>query len=892
MGNMRRTQRTAVVIRATRILKGTIDSLALRLRPLPAWELPRLLLSHVLTVAAVLVLLTAPSLANAEPASGTLRGATTAADAQGQPIPMGGVQIKLSGTPPSSVSLSTFSDEGGQYQFLELPTGSYTLEATLQGFKKVVKEVKITPGTAATEEIHLEIEELREQVEVRAEAPTISQQSASAPATLSSPQLIALPVAQQKFKQALPLVPGVVRTPDGKINIKGSVENQGMLLVDSAETIDPVTGSFAIDMPIDAIESLEVYKTPYRAEYGGFSGGLTSIQSKPPSGKWRFGVNDFIPGLRGKSGHFVGISDDEPRLNFSGPLWANRLSISESFIYDLRKQPVRGLAWPHNETKRQGFNSFTNFQYIVSSQHLMTVNFQLFPLRQQFADISSLIPQTASSDYGQRGFSIGATDRYLLTSGAVVSTLFKYTRFSSYAHGQGPQEMLVRPDGWGGNFFNAWTRTGNQEEVLPTLQLPRKEWRGQHEIRIGGDIIHRSYTGTSRSHPVMLLRPDGSVAERIDFTGGVGNQTVPGLTSLASSNTEVAVFAQDHWAFNDQLGVDLGLRYSGQTLGESANFAPRLGVIYSPAKDGKTIFRGGIGVFHDRVPLLAGDFDHNPTRVVSSFDPQGAPLGPALTFRNACGKVSSSGPRVVSSCSDLGGTPYNVTWNFEIDQELPRHFLLRLDYLSSSSHQLSVVDPLLQTASNPLLLLTNTGGSQYHEFEATVRFHPGERSDFRVSYVHSRGRGNLNTLGQVFVPFEQPVIRPDVVANLPSDVPDRMVSWGIIKLPWKLTFSPVADYHSGFRYSNVDVLQNYVGRPESLKFPNFFSFDMRIFREFDIPSFVPGLKNHKFRIGFYTNNLTNHSNPRDVFNNVASPNFGHFVGFQHRVDGMVLDLVD
>jgi carboxypeptidase family protein/TonB-dependent receptor-like protein len=833
---------------------------------------------------------TASTLGVAQSTAGTLRGLTTAADAQGQPIPVGGVQIKLSGTSPNSTSLSSFSDDGGQYQFLELPGGSYTLEAKLEGFKKVVKEVKITPGAAATEDIHLEIEELHQQVEVRADAPAISQQSASAPSTLSSPQLIALPLAQQKFKQALPLTPGVVRTPDGKINIKGAVENQGMLLVDSAETVDPVTGSFAIDMSVDAIESLEVYKTPYRAEYGGFSGGLTSIQSKPPSTKWHFGVNDFIPGLRGKSGHIVGISDDEPRLNFSGPLWANKLSISESFIYDLRKQPVRGLPWPHNETKRQGFNSFTNLQYIFSPQHLMTVNLQLFPLRQQFADISSLIPQTASSDYGQRGFSIGVTDHYLLASGAVASALFKYTRFSSYAHGQGPQEMLVTPDGWSGNFFNAWARTSNQEEFLPTFQFPNKEWRGQHQIKIGGDVIHRSFTGISRSHPVVLLRPDGSIAEQIEFLGDVGSPTASSLTSLASSNTEVAMFSQDHWALGDQLALDLGLRYSGQTLGESSNLAPRLGAVYSPAKDGKTIFRGGVGVFHDRVPLLAGDFQHNPSRVVSLFDQQGILLGPTLTFRNACGKVRGSATSVVASCSDLGSTPYNVTWNFEIDRELPGHILLRLDYLSSTTRKLMVVDPLLQ--SDPVLLLTNTGGSRYHEFESTVRFHPTERSDFRISYVRSHSRGDLNTLSQVFVPFEQPVIRPNVYADLSSEVPDRLVSWGIFKLPRKFVFSPMVDYHTGFRYSNLDVLQNYVGRPDTLRFPNFLSFDWRVYREFLVPSFVPGLKNHTVRVGLYANNFTNHSNPRDVFNNVTSPNFGHFVGFQHRVDGLVLDLVE
>jgi hypothetical protein len=79
----------------------------------------------------------------------------------------------------------------------------------------------------------------------------------------------------------------------------------------------------------------------------------------------------------------------------------------------------------------------------------------LFPLRQQFADINSLVPQAASSDYDQRGYSVGVTDRLLLASGGLLTTLVKFTRFSSYAHGQGPEDMLVTPNGWGGNFFNA-----------------------------------------------------------------------------------------------------------------------------------------------------------------------------------------------------------------------------------------------------------------------------------------------------------------------------------------------------------------------------------------------------------------------------------------------------
>ena len=93
----------------------------------------------------------------------------------------------------------------------------------------------------------------------------------------------------------------------------------------------------------------------------------------------------------------------------------------------------------------------------------------------------------------------------------------------------------------------------------------------------------------------------------------------------------------------------------------------------------------------------------------------------------------------------------------------------------------------------------------------------------------------------------------------------------------------------GLPYSNVDTLQDYVGQPNGQRLPNFFSLDVKIYREFKLN--LPGLRNRKLRLGLYTLNLTNHSNWLDVYNNVNSPYFGHFVGFQHRVDGFVIDIL-
>ncbi len=435
-------------------------------------------------------------------------------------LPIAGAICTLRGNRLPTEGIVVTTGERGGFSFPGLVLGKYDLTcAAVDHLPVEQKDLEVAPATGVSVRVVLpDAVVVREKVEVHEAAPTIPQESGAPTARLSSAELTALPLVQQEFKAALPLVPGVVRTPDGKINIKGAVENQGMLLVDSTERVDPITGSYSIDVPIDAVESVEVYKTPYNAEFGHFSGGLTSLLTKPPSSQWDFELNDLLPTERIESGHIVGISDDSHRLRFSGPLKKNRLTMSESFAYIMNKQPVRGLAWPNNETVRQGFNSFTNFQYVFSSEHFATFNVQLFPVRQQYADINSLVPQTASSDYGQRGFSLGGADRYLFASGGLLTSLIQYTRFSSYGHGQGPADMQVTPDGWGGNFFNSYNRTGDQAEAQETFQFPHKAWHGQHELKVGGDVVYRSYEGTSLSRPVDVLRVDGSLAERIEFS--------------------------------------------------------------------------------------------------------------------------------------------------------------------------------------------------------------------------------------------------------------------------------------------------------------------------------------------------------------------------------------
>jgi lysophospholipase L1-like esterase len=812
----------------------------------------------------------------------SIEGSITILDQAGRVNTVPGVLVNLTAS-ASTTSLSTASDIEGHYRFTNLPPGSYRLDARLDGFTPFTESVALNPGEAKVQDVRLELAAVVQKIDVQDQAPPVAAEAANSASTLSSPQLTTLPLAEQKFKAALPLVPGVVRTREGQLNFKGAPESQAMLLVDSAQTVDPVTGGFSIPVPLDAIATMTVEKAPYSAEYGGFSGGLTSIETKAPFSNWNYGLMDFIPGARAKGGHLVGLSNFTPRLFFGGPLIKDKLNFLADITYDINKTPVRGLPWPNDERKKQGYNAFTSLQALLSPQHVLSVSLNGFSSRTRFADIDALVPESASADDGLRGVSVGANDSYQFSSGAMLTTVLRYTRFDSNAHGQGPEDMLITPDGWGGNFFNAWTRNSNHVQFQPLYQLPAKEWYGRHELKVGVGFSYRAYNGTDYSHPIELFRQDGSLAERIDFQGG---------GPLHGRDADVAEFVQDHWTLTGRLALDLGARLSTQSLGTKAGFAPRAALVFSPTEDHKTIIRAGAGFFYDRVSLLATDFLQDPTRVASFYDPTGTLIG-STTYQNSYLAMEPGGESV--PVHGLDKSPRNTTYNFEVDRELVRNAAIRVNYLYSRTKDLYMVTPLAATSGNPALLgMTDTAGSHYHELEATLHYRLREQTDFNVSYIHSRARGDLNSLSSVYVPFEQPVIRPDVYGTLPQDMPDRVVGWGILPLPHGIRVSPAVDVHTGLPYSNTDVLQNYVGAPDSQRFPTFFSLDVKVYREFQVRLPFSGKKRttRKIRFGLYSINLTNHANPLEVYTNITSPVFGHFVGFQHRVEGFVLDAVN
>ncbi len=799
---------------------------------------------------------------------------------------LAGATVKLAKNPPIGVSPTAETDENGRYEFHNLQSGNYLISVEGTGFKRSEKAVLLKDGDQSVQDFTLDVQTVAETVQVTGMATIISTESSSAPVSVvTNTQLVTLPTQQEQVKEVIPITPGVVRTLDSKLVFKGSDENQSLLIINSTRNTDPVTGTFGITVPTDAVESFAVYKTPYDASLGSFSGGLTTIATKSPADSLDFNVTKLGITVLGKNGHISGLGGANPAISFDAPLIAHKLLLSEFFQYEMKKTTVEGLPWPDDISKKQGFNSYSTVEAILATNHLLTLTVNAFPLRTDHIDISALIPQPASNSLNQSGVTIALSDRYEFASHAVLSTVGQYTRFDSNAHGYGPEDMLITPEGYGGNYFNTWSRRGKEFQFLSTYDFPKIEWHGTHEIRAGVDIDWRSFFGTTESHPIQLLRQDNSLAETVRFSSA---------PTQTPSDTIIAEFVQDHWLLGSHVSADLGLRFSTETTGWVAGVAPRVGLAYSPGKDEKTVIRAGAGIFYGVLPLLAANWAANPARTITDFDASGLPIAPPVTYTNVY--TAGLNPLVSPSLPPQPDTaPRNITWNFGAVRELHKNLQLDVSYLNSRTSYLFVVEPF--TAASPTdasyMGLTNTGSSKYHELEASVRYAFRVSDQLKASYIWSHARGDLNNLSSVMIPFAASVFRPNVYGILASDIPNRFVAWGIFALPWKITFSPLVDVHSGFPWSPIDVTQQYVGTPNGQRFPTFFSLDLKAYRTFRIP-FWKGKngKDHHFRLGGYSLNVTNHGNFSTVYNNVTSPGYGKFAGFLYRHEGMTLDFVD
>ena len=806
------------------------------------WLHQRTLLEAFKKIALVLLAVCFGSVAMSQPSNPetvTVQGTVFVRDSAGKQSVVPGATVRLTG----STSAETRTDQNGEYEIEEVPSGTYTIEAETTGFD-AVEAIRVDAN-----ELRLDLE--LKPMEVRTSVVVTADQASKSPApseTISDTTLRDAPNVNERFEGSLPLIPGVVRGPDGHVNLKGARNTQSGALVNSANVTDPVTGSPAMNLPVDVVASVEVISNPYDPQYGRFTGAVSTVETKTSDyEKFHFSIQNLTPRLRVRDGSIRGIGSSTPRATFTGPLLRDKIAITQSFEYRFVETPVNSLPPFERDSKLESFDSYTQLDFTINSRHTANVSLSFYPQQLDYLGLNTFNTQESTPDFHQRGYQISVQDSYLVGNSGLLTSQFSYKRFNADVTAQSDDPYRVQLETTEGGFFNRQERRTSRVSWQENYRFAPWKFAGSHQFVVGLSYEHSQYDGRQTFLPVEFDGLSNLPVERITYTSP---------TSFDVSQNEAAWFVGDQWAITPRLTVSLGLRFDNDTITSSTHAAPRVGFLLALTNDGKTLLKGGIGRFYDRVPLMAPTFPDLPNRTVSILGQNGQPTE-SVSYQNQIDGALRN--------------PRSTSWNLELDRQILAGLALRVAYEQRNTSDDFIVSPISHGTTG-ILELSNRGSDSYREFQVAARMKAGQHL-LNASYVRSRAYGDLNDLNLFFGNLAQPVIEPDARGRLPFDAPNRFLFWGTIAAPWGLTVVPVYDLHTGFPYSIQNEYRAYVGPRNVDRFPTFSSFDIQVSRRILLTFHG---KHIPARVGAGAFNLFNHFDPRDVQNNLASARFGGF----------------
>ena len=175
--------------------------------------------------------------------------------------------------------------------------------------------------------------------------------------------------------------------------------------------------------------------------------------------------------------------------------------------------------------------------------------------------------------------------------------------------------------GYRGNYFNRFDRDSRRYDASATLAIAIPEGWGQHLMRAGGQLAQTTYDGIDASQSVIVTGATGSAIARIDYLGD---------THVGADNTEIAGFLEDEWAPASNLTIRGGVRYAYERIAGEQTLAPRVDASFRPFEHGRTVIKGGAGIFYDKLPLNAADFASHQSRQITEYDGAGNPTEPSV----------------------------------------------------------------------------------------------------------------------------------------------------------------------------------------------------------------------------------------------------------------------
>ncbi len=884
--------------------------------------------------AAALLLIGSAAVVRGQATTGELTGRAT--DGDGAVVP--GVTVTLRSGDTGLVRTAVTNDSG-EYLFVSVPPGVYTVEAELSGFKKVERPgVAIGVGTRQTLGLTLEVGAMTETVVVSGGAPLIETTRSELGGVITPTEITNLPLLNRTFANLSVIMPEArpagnfdpTKTRTGNVAMNGGDGRQLDVNVDGGDNKDNVVGSLIQNFAYESIQEFQVLQHRWSAESGRSVGGVVNVITKSGTntlkgslfGTYRdqdLAAKDFFQKrggakqtfARAEYGGSVGGPILRDRLFFFGALERFQEPKGETPVRpDALTQlsfvpganPVPAIPTPYNDTL-----------FTTKIDHRLTDNqtmFYRFSLQQNSSD-NDQVTNPALTDL--TGGSSNVNDIYDLVVNHTASIggnrlnqfAFHFQDFQNEILGRSSDPIQI----FAGNF-----RTGPAPNT-PQATTSRKyqfrddfSWqRGNHALKTGVNYIHTKlggyfYFGAFGHQLTWFDTPQTIATNTARYPQGFATPGAirlidyfAGEASHDQTFHQVAVYAQDDWRVTPRLTLNLGLRWDAnvgllfdqtnnrtiqllrqlddprareitqdtdrlsRTTPNWKEFQPRLGFAYDPAGDGRSVIRGGYGLFYDQIfqNLTLFSFTQSTPEIYSqilNLTNSDVGVGQAATFRYGQDQLPTPAafdfsqlPRgAFGRINDPGmSDPYVHKFSIGYQRTFAGNWTVSSDYVhtrGADEGRVQVINPQIRSVCDPaypgatpsdarcvsgpstryfdaafaraglgagrlgqINMIGTTNESKFDSWTTTLKARTA-RAMFSLSYVlaNSRAWGGQPTAsysgnGIAITPEEQ--FRDSEWGPTRIDERHRIVASGVIEVPFGLQLSPIVQFASARPYT-------------------------------------------------------------------------------------------
>ena len=222
----------------------------------------------------------------------------------------------------TSVETRAESNASGNYSFLNVNPGRYSLEASTTGFQtSKLPELTLAVNQTATIDLTLQVGAVQQTVTVEASGELVQAATSELGTVIAQKQVVDLPLNGRNFTQLLSLTPGVApisvsQNSGGFGNvasgtqfsfpaINGQTNRSNFFLTDGLNNQGAFSSTYAVPPIIDAIGEFKVNSHNDLAEFGGVLGGVINVATKS-------GTND----IHGSAWEFLRNNEFNARNTF------------------------------------------------------------------------------------------------------------------------------------------------------------------------------------------------------------------------------------------------------------------------------------------------------------------------------------------------------------------------------------------------------------------------------------------------------------------------------------------------------------------------------------------------------------------------------------------------